>query len=283
MPSRNWSREEVEATVQDYLDMLSRESRGESYTKTDHNRRLRTKLNDRSSGAVEFKHANISAVLDRMGLPYISGYKPRGNVQALLYEVVGARVQPLLKQLTADLATPQQPVVLNDVLGVLVPRPDRALVIHDEVRDAEGAYDVSGSAVTRFDYVRQEALNQSIGDAGEALVLSYEKARLRHAGKDHLARNVEHVAKTQGDHVGYDIRSYDDTGRDRFVEVKTTRYGRRTPFYISANELRFSQAKAPAYHLYRVFDYREHPKLFTLPGDVARHVRLDPVNYRARF
>lgn len=192
--------------------MLSLESRGKSYTKTDHNRRLRTKLNDRSSSAVEFKHANISAVLDRMGLPYISGYKPRGNVQALLHEVVGARLQPLLKQLRADLATPQQQVVLNDVLGILVPRPDRALVVHDEARD-----------------------------------------------------------------------SYDDTGRDRFVEVKTTRYGRRTPFYISANELRFSRAKAPAYHLYRVFDYREHPKLFTLPGDVARHVRLNPVSYRARF
>ena len=263
--------------------MLSLESRGESYTKTDHNRRLRAKLNDRSRGAVEFKHANISAVLDRMGLPYISGYKPRGNVQALLHEVVGARVQPLSKQLTADLATPQQPVVLNDVLGILVPPPGRALVVHEEARDAEGAYDLTGSAVTRFDYVRQEALNQSIGDAGEALVLSYERARLRHAGKDHLARNVEHVAKTQGDRVGYDIRSYDDTGRDRFVEVKTTRYGRRTPFFISANELRFSEANAPAYHLYRVFDYREHPKLFTLPGDVARHVRLNPVSYRARF
>ena len=151
----------------------------------------------------------------------------------------------------------------------------------DEVRDEHADY--GAAPMPRFDYVRQEARNQSLGDAGEALVLSYERTRLQHAGKDHLARNVEHVAKTRGDHVGYDIRSYDDTGRDRFVEVKTTRYGRRTPFYISANELRFSKVNAYAYHLYRVFDYRERPKLFTLPGDVAGHVRLDAVSYRARF
>jgi len=283
MPSRHWSREEVEATVQDYLDMLSLESRGESYEKKAHNRRLRAKLDNRSSGAVEFKHQNISAVLEGMGLPYISGYKPRRNVQGLLREVVEAQALSLPGRLTADIATPQRPVVLNDVLRILVPPPERDLVARDEARDAQGEYDVSGGSVARFDYVRQETLNQSIGDAGEALVLSYEQTRLRHAGKDHLARNVEHVAKTQGDHVGYDIRSYDDTGHDRFVEVKTTRYGRRTPFYISANELRFSRANAYAYHLYRVFDYRKHPKLFTLPGDVAAHVRLNPVSYRARF
>ena len=283
MPSRNWSREEVEATVQDYLDMLSLQSRGESYTKKDHNRRLRAKLDNRSSGAVEYKHANISAILESMGLPYISGYKPRRNVQGLLREVVEALAPSLPRRLTADIATPQRSVALNDVLGILVPPPDRNLVVRDEARDVEGAYDVTGGSAARFDYVRQEALNQSIGDAGEALVLSYEQTRRRHAEKDHLARNVEHVAKTQGDHVGYDIRSYDDTGHDRFVEVKTTRYGRRTPFYISANELRFSKANAYAYHPYRVFDYRKHPKLFTLPGDVATHVRLNPVSYRARF
>ena len=94
---------------------------------------------------------------------------------------------------------------------------------------------------------------------------------------------MEHVAKTQGDHLRYDIHSYDDMGRDRFVEVKTTRYGQRTQFYISANELRFSRAKASAYRLYRVFEYANDPKLFTLHGDVAGHVRLNPVNYRARI
>ena len=53
--------------------------------------------------------------------------------------------------------------------------------------------------------------------------------------------------------------SYEETGRDRFVEVKTTRYGKRTPFYISAGEIRFSKANSDAYQLYRVFEFRERP------------------------
>ena len=72
--------------------MLALERSRKPYTKSDHNRVLRRRLQGRSHGSVEFKHQNISAVLAGLGLPYIDGYKPRGNVQALLREVVGERV-----------------------------------------------------------------------------------------------------------------------------------------------------------------------------------------------
>ena len=278
MPSA-WSQEEVEATVQDYLDMLSLELRGEPYNKAEHNRQLQQRLQDRSHGAVEFKHQNVSAVLDSLGLPYIPGYKPRGNVQALLRDVVRERAQPLLDQLARDVAAPQERVVLDNVLGILVEPPKRDLVARDERPE----YVAVVGPAKPIDYLQQEARNQSLGDAGEALVMAYEQARLRRAGKDHLARNVEQVSKTQGDHVGYDIRSYDDRDQDRFVEVKTTRYGKLTPFYISANEVRFSKANHRAYALYRVFDFPRRPKLFALPGNVETHVQLSAVNYRAHF
>ncbi|MCY4060037.1 MAG: DUF3883 domain-containing protein, partial [Gammaproteobacteria bacterium] len=70
---------------------------------------------------------------------------------------------------------------------------------------------------------------------------------------------------------------------DRFVDVKNILYVKRTPFYISAGEIRFSKANSDAYQLYRVFEFRERPKLFTLPGDVEGHVTLRPTNYRAHF
>ena len=89
--------------------------------------------------------------------------------------------------------------------------------------------------------------------------MEYERTRLVQAGKDHLARNIEQVSKTHGDQAGYDIRSYEVTGRDRFVEVKTTRYGKLTPFYISEGEVRFSGANLDAYHLYRLFNFRKGP------------------------
>jgi hypothetical protein len=58
-----WSRDEVELIVADYFAMFEAELRGDDVNKADHNRRLRTRLNNRSKGSVEFKHANISAVL----------------------------------------------------------------------------------------------------------------------------------------------------------------------------------------------------------------------------
>ena len=68
-----------------------------------------------------------------------------------------------------------------------------------------------------------------------------------------------------------------------FIEVKTTRYGQYTPFYVSAGELRFSRAHADSYHLYRVFEFRKNPRFFTLPGDVEQHVRLQATTFRAQL
>ena len=83
MAGDDWSREEVEATVGDYFAMLRDELAGLSINKSERNLRLRRLLQNRSKGSVEFKHANISAVFTVHGYPYIEGYKPRFNFQAL--------------------------------------------------------------------------------------------------------------------------------------------------------------------------------------------------------
>src|SRR3954452_13213726 len=88
MADHDWSREEVEATVGDYFAMLRDELAGLSINKSERNLRLRNLLQNRSKGSVEFKHANISAVLTLHGYPYIDGYKPRFNFQTLLEQVV---------------------------------------------------------------------------------------------------------------------------------------------------------------------------------------------------
>src|SRR5437660_12558716 len=88
MAGEDWSRDEVEATVGDYFAMLRDELSGLRINKAEHNERLRRVLLSRSKGSVEFKHANISAVLTLHGSPYIDGYKPRFNFQALLEQVV---------------------------------------------------------------------------------------------------------------------------------------------------------------------------------------------------
>lgn len=86
MSPTDWSPAEVSLIVADYFDMLAAELRNEPFSKTEHRRGLSPLLNGRSNGSIEFKHQNISAVLIRMGLPYINGYKPRMNSQALLVD-----------------------------------------------------------------------------------------------------------------------------------------------------------------------------------------------------
>lgn len=84
----DWSKEEVQAIVRDYFEMLSAELRGEKYVKAHHRRELQKTLNGRSDGAIERKHQNISAVMSKLARPYIEGYKPLGSYQALLEEMV---------------------------------------------------------------------------------------------------------------------------------------------------------------------------------------------------
>ena len=64
--------------------MLEAELHGRAYKKSEHRKALIPLLAGRSDGSVEFKHQNISSVLVEMGLPYVEGYKPRGNYQGLL-------------------------------------------------------------------------------------------------------------------------------------------------------------------------------------------------------
>lgn len=89
------------------------------------------------------------------------------------------------------------------------------------------------------------------------------------------------VSQTRGDSIGFDVLSFEESGRERLVEVKTTAYGRETPFFVTRNELETSAREAPQYFLYRVFDFRRQPRLFHKQGQLDRAFSLDPVQYVA--
>ena len=277
----DWTRREVELIVADYLDMLTRELTGQRYNKTAHRQRLLEHLPGRSNGSVEFKHANISAVLIELGFPYLKGYKPRVNFQRrLLTEVVAEQVSryPALDQ--AALAAVEMPVVateFEDFRKVRADAPPPLVAAKEE----EAAY--SAHPPIKRDYLERESQNRSLGLAGEEFALRFERWRLVELGAGQLAEKVEHVSQTQGDGLGYDIRSFETDGSERFIEVKTTSFGERTPFFVSANEVRFARAHAEQFSLYRLFDFRQAPRLFELQGAVETHCRLDPATYRASF
>ena len=108
----DWSRLEVEAIVADYLQMLTLELAGQTYNKTTHREILKQKLQGRSDPSIEFKHCNISAAMVDLGFPYIRGYKPRSNYQALLATVAAEQVRGQTMLDNAALAAVQQPAVM---------------------------------------------------------------------------------------------------------------------------------------------------------------------------
>ena len=275
-----WSREEVEAAVSDYLHMLTLELSGQAYNKTEHRRILQTKIRSRSEGSIERKHQNISAVLIDLGCPYISGYKPLSNYQAILFDAVQDR---LLRDRLFDrsaISAAEQPAVMP-----LVPTDNfivEAPTLRTEVSEPRAAYSVSRKGIQR-DYLAREAQNRSLGAAGEEFVIAYERNRLLALGSPKLGDKVEQVSRTRGDGLGYDVLSFEPDGRERFIEVKTTAFGKETPFFISRNEADFSAEFTEQFHLYRLFDFRKQPKMFDLSGRIHDKVRLDPVSYLARF
>lgn len=109
----------------------------------------------------------------------------------------------------------------------------------------------------------------------------YERARLMRSGHEGLAAKIEHTSLVRGDHEGYDILSFEENGSERLIEVKTTKYGKETPFFVTRNEVSVSETNASQYYLYRMFSFREAPRLYTLPGSITTSCRLSAATYFA--
>ena len=89
----------------------------------------------RSDGSVEFKHQNVSSVLVELGLPYIDGYKPRGNYQSLLAKEVESFLESARPGFLDQLAVsptlnptdiPESPSF--DLNQIIVDPPDKKII-----------------------------------------------------------------------------------------------------------------------------------------------------------
>lgn len=279
LSSIGWSEAEVLATVDDYFSMLELELRGEPYVKTAHRRNLLRLLDGRNEAAVELKHRNISAILLGAGAPTIDGYKPLRNYQRLLADVVLERLvasKPLLdaiRLVSAEMPLRRRP--WSDTTASLQVAPPEHIV-----REKPPDYG-SRLLAPSFDFAGRDARNRKLGEMGEAFVLEVERRRLTGLGRRDLARKIEWVARDRDVAAGYDIRSFDEAGEDLFLEVKTTNLTRRTPFFVSRNELRVSKDKAEIYRLFRIFQFSRDPHFFVLNGAIDENCVLEPRSYAA--
>ncbi|MBK9315789.1 MAG: DUF3883 domain-containing protein [Acidobacteria bacterium] len=274
----NWSKREVEAAVEDYFIMLQMELAGQNYNKSAHRRALKRLLNDRSDSSVENKHQNISAVLIELGIPYITGYKPLFNYQRSLlpqaiseYLAAHPKLQDLF--LRDSLLVPETPNV-EDILAILDQPPSLEKISEESFIEEAGYHSPMGQ-----NYIEQEACNRALGEAGEKFIINFERARLIKAGKNKLAGKVEQVSISHGPSAGFDILSFEENGKDRYIEGKTTKYGKNTPFFLTANEFRFSEKHAANYYIYRIFGFRKNPRMYTLQGQLGKRCILTPTQY----
>lgn len=215
---------------------------------------------------------------------YRSTYKPPGyvsrvakleNIQAKFNGIQGyldflreeAAQQPIINPLS-------QPLLTNQLEKAPPPssRPQKT-----RIRENLKGYKV-------VDYSARDAKNRELGLAGELQVLKHEQDYLKTQGCSDLAQKVRHVSQLDGDGVGYDILSYTLDGDDKYIEVKTTTGVAETPFYITSNELTFSEQYPNNYYLYRVYQFdvtTNTGKFYVKVGGINSLFKLLPTEYQA--
>lgn len=266
-----WSDDEIVTTVDVYFRMLTLELAGDTYTKTEFRREVERDV-ERSAAAIEYKFNNVSAVLDELGAVWIAGYKPLRNVQGRLRELVRERFEADTDLRSFMLRAVADPEVTPAPLGAAAEPPSV-----DWPEDHAARTSIIGA-----NYAAIESSNRALGLAGETSVVEAERRRLCVGGRDDLAADVRHVAVVDGDGLGYDVRSFRDlTDEPIYLEVKTTRYGKELPFFLTAKELDASDEYGPAYRLLRLYRYGKRDSgYYTLPGPLAGSARLRPATYR---
>src|SRR6185437_2091410 len=268
---RNWTEEELDLIVAGYFAMLNDEAIGRPFSKTEHNRILQGEI-DRTKGSIEFKHQNISAVLLELGLPRIVGYVPAANYQKAIIPAIDRYLS------RHPIALHPERVVegLAERQGLFVGTPPPLLPVTARKEDMQ-------RLVRKFNPVERDFRNRKLGRDGEELVFHHERERLQQLDRPDLARKIRWISEELGDGAGYDILSFDASGKERLLEVKTTVGADVTPFYITRNELSVAAVRPDAFRLCRVFDFSLHPRMFELSPPLEKFVHLSPLSFEASF
>lgn len=269
----NWTADEVAVLLGSYFKMLADELAGRPYSKKDRYFEVMGII-DRTKGSVEFKHQNVSAVLDEIGMPWIQGYKPRDHYQDSLGDAVARHIiaHPELLSLAAPgpLRRMNETAIMVDPPALLNSDPaDRPAVIR--------------RLVGKFDPAARDARNRALGKAGEEFVVGFERRRLERLGCSDLASKVRWVADTDGDGYGYNVRSFEPGGQERLLEVKTTCGHERTPFWMTRRECDVAAEQSDAYRVRRVFHFRNGLKMFDIAPPLEARLMLTPATFMAAF
>lgn len=261
-----WNDDELDAIVADYFAMLNADLARRPYVKSHHSAALMQEIG-RTHRSVEFKHQNISAVLEELGMPWIPGYKPKRNYQAAIFGAIdrylSARGIPTYEQLPPTILDAAEE---GDVF-IAPPAPDFTSPLPAPLTNL----------LRKFDPVERDFRNRALGAAGEEFIMGIERQRLVGVERPDLARKIRWIAAEDGDGAGYDVLSFESDGKERLIEVKTTNGAARTPFFLTRNEHEVAESRPDSWHLYRVHLFAQSPRVFTIrpPLDEALSLRAE--------
>lgn len=276
MSNGPWTDAENDLIVADYFAMLADDIAGRPYNKAEHNRDLQARV-DRNRSSIEFKHQNISAVLKGLGEDWIPGYKPAFNFQMTLVDAV-VRWLALNPAWLGRHPAARPPTGLADAAPIWI-GPPPTLSNQPPPQELDQMLHIA----RRFDVAGRDERNRALGRAGEERVFAHERAALRTAGRDDLARKVRWVSEEDGDGAGYDIASFAPDGQPRLIEVKTTNGWERTPFHITRNELAVANERRSEWRLFRLWNFSREPRAFELHPPLDAHVSLTATTFQASF
>lgn len=147
-------------------------------------------------------------------------------------------------------------------------------------RPAQRPVTAGGRAGRKIDYQARQESNDAVGQLGEHFAMLYERWRLREHGK--LRDEIVHVSRSD-DSAGFDIRSFEVDGSDRFIEVKSTLGPAETQFFVSDAELRMARELGTSYVILRVFNLSSDPKCIEIRYPFDEVLTLRASVYAASF
>lgn len=118
------------------------------------------------------------------------------------------------------------------------------------------------------------------GSKGEEIAVAMEQEFFISINRKDLADKVRHVSVERGDGLGYDILSFFEDGRGKYIEVKSTTTTLNSPYYLSKNELQFLKDHSKDSFIYRFLISGGIPQVKTYSSEEVLEINeITPVQY----
>lgn len=124
---------------------------------------------------------------------------------------------------------------------------------------------------------------RTTGLKGEEITVVIEQEFFESIGRKDLAQKIRHVSTEDGDGLGYDVLSFFENGKEKYIEVKSTTTSLSSSFYLSRNELAFLNEHNEDAFIYRVLVSGDTPQIISYSiNEILEKNELIPVQYMVK-